>query len=41
MQAFAADKCIPFEKTSLLDRRYLAVARALDNLVEAVGLKVA
>jgi hypothetical protein len=41
LQPFTADNSVPTQKTSSLDRRYLAVVKALDNLVEAVGLKVA
>jgi hypothetical protein len=41
LQPFAADKHIPLEQTSPLDRRYLAVTHALDDLVEAVGLRAA
>ena len=41
LQPFAADQRVPAEKTSSLDRQYLAVVKALDNLVEAVGLKAA
>jgi hypothetical protein len=41
LQPFVDDKCVPLEKTTPLDRRYLAVVEALDNLTEAVGLKVA
>ncbi len=39
LQPFAGDQCIPTEKTTPLDRRYTAVIHALDNLVEAIGLK--
>jgi hypothetical protein len=41
LQPFAGDKSVPPERTSPLDHRYQAVVQALDNLVEAVGLKVA
>ena len=41
LQPFAGDKSVPLERTSPLDRRYLAVVQSLDNLVEAVGLKIA
>jgi hypothetical protein len=41
LQPLAADKRIPLEKTSPLDRRYLAVTQALDDLVAAIGLKAA
>jgi len=36
-----ADDCLPPERTSQLDRLYRAVVSALDDLVAAVGLKVA
>jgi hypothetical protein len=41
MQPFAADQSIPEEKLTALDRRYTAVIQALDDLVDAVGLKAA
>jgi len=41
LQPFAPDKSVPPQRTSSLDRRYQAVVQALDNLTEAVGLKVA
>jgi hypothetical protein len=41
LQPFADDKSVPLERTSPLDCRYLAVVQSLDNLVEAVGLKIA
>ncbi|PYT38838.1 MAG: hypothetical protein DMG47_22540 [Acidobacteria bacterium] len=41
LQPFAADQSIPKEKITALDRRYTAVIEALDNLVQAVGLKAA
>src|SRR2546429_488557 len=41
LQPFAADQSIPKEKITALDRRYTAVIEALDDLVEAVGLKAA
>jgi hypothetical protein len=41
LQPFAADESIPKEKIMALDRRYTAVIQALDDLVEAVGLKAA
>jgi hypothetical protein len=41
IEPIAADKRMPIEKTSSLDRRYTAVVEALDHLVEAVGLKAA
>ena len=41
LQPFAGDDSLPSQRTSPLDRRYQALVQALDNLVEAVGLKVA
>jgi hypothetical protein len=41
LQPFAADQAIPKEKVTPLDRRYTAVMQALDDLVDAVGLKAA
>src|SRR5947207_195488 len=41
LQPFAADQSVPKEKITALDRRYTAVIQALDDLVEAVGLKAA
>ncbi|MGH9783436.1 MAG: hypothetical protein ACRD88_04555 [Terriglobia bacterium] len=41
IEPFAADDRLAAEKVTELDRRYQAVAAALDNLVEAVGLKAA
>jgi hypothetical protein len=41
LQPFAADQSIPKKKITALDRRYTAVIQALDDLVEAVGLKAA
>src|SRR5207302_8143433 len=41
LQPFAADQSLPKEKITALDRRYTAVIEALDDLVEAVGLKAA
>src|SRR5437773_863721 len=41
LQPFVADESIPKEKITALDRRYTAVIQALDDLVEAVGLKAA
>jgi hypothetical protein len=41
LQPFAADQSIPKEKNTALDRRYTAVIQALDDLVQAVGLKAA
>lgn len=38
---FPGDTQILPEKTTQLDRLYLAVAQALDNLIEGVGLKAA
>jgi len=41
LQPFAADQGVPKEKITPLDRRYTAVVHALDDLVEAIGLKAA
>jgi hypothetical protein len=41
LQPFTADQSIPKEKMNALDRRYTAVVQALDELVDAVGLKAA
>jgi hypothetical protein len=41
LQPFAADQCIPTDKMNALDRRYSAVTHALDELVQALGLKAA
>src|SRR5439155_1660765 len=41
LQPFAAVQSSPKEKITALDRRYNAVIEALDDLVEAVGLKAA
>ena len=41
LQPFAADQSIPKEKITALDCRYPAVIQALDDLVDAVGLKAA
>lgn len=41
LQPFAADHSIPNEKMNARDRRYTAVVQALDQLVDAVGLKAA
>jgi hypothetical protein len=41
LQPFAADQSIPKEKITALDCRYTAVIQALDDLVDAVGLKAA
>jgi hypothetical protein len=38
---FPGDTQLPPEKATQLDRLYLAVAQALDNLIESVGLKAA
>jgi hypothetical protein len=38
---FPGDAQLPLHKTAQLDRLYLAVAQALDKLVEAIGLKAA
>lgn len=41
LQPFAGDKTFPIDRTSRLDKLYLAVTTALDNLVRGVGLKAA
>jgi hypothetical protein len=41
LQPFVPDQSIPKEKITALDRRYTAVIQALDDLVDAVGLKAA
>jgi hypothetical protein len=41
LQPFTADERIPTTKITALDRRYTAVLQALDDLVDAVGLKAA
>jgi hypothetical protein len=41
LQPVAGDAHMPADKTSPLDRRYLAVTQALDDLVAAVGLRAA
>jgi hypothetical protein len=41
LQPFEAHQHIPQEKITALDRRYTAVIQALDDLVEAIGLKAA
>ena len=41
LQPFPADQRIPKEKITAIDRRYTAVIQALDDLVDAVGLKAA
>jgi hypothetical protein len=41
LQPFTADERIPRAKITALDRRYTAVLEALDDLVDAVGLKAA
>lgn len=41
VQPFAGDKSVLLEKTTALDRRYLAVTQALHDLFETVGLKAA
>jgi hypothetical protein len=40
LQPFSADQSIPKEKITDLDRRYSVVVHALDDLVDAVGLKL-
>jgi hypothetical protein len=39
LQPFTADQPIPREKIIALDCRYTAVIQALDDLVDAIGLK--
>jgi hypothetical protein len=41
LQPFVPDQSIPKEKITALDRRYTAVIQALDDVVDAVGLKAA
>jgi hypothetical protein len=41
LKAFPADARLPRDKTAQLDKLYLAVTQALDNLLEGVGLKAA
>ena len=41
LQPFPADQSHPKEKITALDSRYTAVIQALDDLVDAVGLKAA
>src|SRR5215472_1244688 len=41
LHPFAADQSIPKERITALDLRYTAVMQALDDLVDAVGLKAA
>ena len=41
LQPFPADQSLPKEKITALDSRYTAVIQALDDLVDAVGLKAA
>src|SRR5215469_1064191 len=41
LHPFAPDQSIPKERITLLDSRYTAVTRALDDLTDAVDLKVA
>src|SRR6516165_10665710 len=41
LRPFAADHDIPQEKITAIDRRYSAVIHALDDLLDAVGLKAA
>ena len=41
LHPFAADQSIPKERITALDSRYTAVIHALDDLTDAVGLKVA
>jgi hypothetical protein len=41
LQPFTADRSIPREKITARDCRYTAVIQALDDLVDAIGLKAA
>ena len=41
LQPFPADQSLPKEKITALDSRYTAVIQALDDIVNAVGLKAA
>lgn len=41
LQPFSADTAFPRQRIAALDKLYLAVVNALDNLLEAVGLKAA
>jgi hypothetical protein len=41
LQPYPADQRLPAERHTRLDRLYSAVVKALDNLVDAVGLKAA
>jgi len=41
LKPFPADAQLPRGKIAQLDRLYLAVTQALDNLLEGVGLKAA
>ncbi|MGO9272392.1 MAG: hypothetical protein ACLQOO_19545, partial [Terriglobia bacterium] len=41
LQPFAADAQVPPGRIAHLDKLYLAVTQALDNLIEAVELKAA
>jgi hypothetical protein len=41
LQPFVADAQVPPDRIARLDKLYLAVTQALDNLTEAVGLKAA
>jgi len=41
LKPFRADARLPREKIAQLDKLYLAVTQALDNLLEGVGLKAA
>ena len=41
LRPFAADHDIPKERITTIDRHYSAVIQALDDLVDAVGLKAA
>ena len=41
LQPFATDAQVPLGRIAQLDKLYLAVTQALDNLIQAVGLKAA
>ena len=41
LQPFTRDATLPIDRVSRLDKLYLAVTTALDNLVQGVGLKAA
>ena len=41
LKPFPSDAQLPRDKVAQLDKLYLAVTQALDNLLEGVGLKAA